>query len=504
LALAACYERGGKRERGGKSEEEPKQALTTPALRAREPTGPADADAKVVLRLQAEPSHLNPMFSADVWATAVAMGDIYEGLMHGARPGSIPQPALAESVRVDGLAVRFTLRKGVLFHDGSQLEAADVMASVEAARASPLGAELDDLSEVSLEDDELVMRFRELRPDRLELFTRLPIMQAKLLRDKDAGKRLRDPVGTGALQFVEWRDEGILLRRFDDYWGQRARAKEVLWAIEPDRVRALHGLRSGALDVVWAVPVAEALAEAKEGKIDVVRRTLPAYTAALFNCERLPAALRAALDASVDRDTLVRELFAGHGAAAVGPFPFGSERHDPALGATPFDRASARTGVRASLKERQSLHLLVPLGSRTMERFADLWAADLRGVVQLRIERLPYAEMLQRVRGGDYEIALLSFQTSDSVDLFSLFHSSAVGTTNLARIAEPRLDELLVAARTRPTQSISRQIHRRLFEIHPMSFLTSDMRLGVVRSDIGGVGDTAPAWGARYVWRGKP
>jgi ABC-type transport system substrate-binding protein len=136
-----------------------------------------------------------------------------------------------------------------------------------------------------------------------------------------------------------------------------------------------------------------------------------------------------------------------------------------------------------------------------MERFADIWAQDLRGVAELRVRRLGYAELLDAVRAGNFDIALLSFTTSADVDLYSSFHSSAAGSTNLSRIADSELDELLEKARTQRTRKLSRQIHRKLVELAPVAFLVSDVRLALVRDSVAGIGDTAEEWGARSLWR---
>ena len=64
--------------------------------------------------------------------------NVYEGLLEYAPASTELRPALAESWEVsdDGRTYTFTIRSGVTFHDGSELDAEDVAASLERIRAS--------------------------------------------------------------------------------------------------------------------------------------------------------------------------------------------------------------------------------------------------------------------------------------------------------------------------------------------------------------------------------
>lgn len=140
-----------------------------------------------------------------------------------------------------------------------------------------------------------------------------------------------------------------------------------------------------------------------------------------------------------------------------------------------------------------------------MERLADIWAEDLRGVVNIEVVKLPFADMLGRVRSGDFDVTFLSFTTSGEVDLYSLFHSSHVGNGNLSRLNDPAVDLLLDGARNAHSAEESRdrgrELHRLLLHLSPFAFLAMDRRLGLVASDVAGVGDGAERGGARNLWR---
>lgn len=522
LALGGCLERGTDKQRSPEevvaelSPERPAEALKQ--IRDEEPEGLAVRDATIVVRLESEPLHLNPLLAGDAQAVRIALGDIYEGLLTIDRPGQSARPSLAKSyVRSgDGRRWDFFLRSGVRFHDGSLMRAADVVRSFEliGETPGPLLAEFDDLVSVKADGlSSVTLQFQEARYGRAEAIAAVPILSKRAfagLKGPTLHKApaSRQPVGTGPLRFVSWKDGVIELARFDDYWGPAARAKTIRHRWVAERQQVVAQLRSGGLDAALQLPVQEALDALKDNPdLVAVRQSLPAYTAAVYNTERanLGVDARRALSKTFDRQALVRELLGGYGAVAIGPFVPNSERADYDLEQPHFSLQAGKEELAELWSGVPPLTLLVPSGSRTMERVADIWAADLRGLAKLDVQRLPFAELLKRVRSGDFDVALLSFTTSSDVDLFSLFHSSEIGSGNLSRLRDQGVDSIIEGLRRAISHEErverSRLLHRQLLYLAPFSFLTTDVRLGLVRRDIAGTGDGVDMWGARSLWR---
>lgn len=514
LLLAGCLERG-KAERD--EEPLPQQAPVADLVVASRlvPPGAADPDATLRVRLEAEPAHLNPLLAGDALAERLLLGDVYEGLLCAPRPDAAAEPCLAESVSVDesGTRWRFALRDRVRWHDGRPLGPGDVVFTYELLRgpspASPLlAAELDDLQAVRADGDVVELRFAGRRPGRRGAIARVPILPRHhfgAAEDVLAADASRAPVGTGPLRFVDWqRGERIALERWDGYWGAPARARRIEHLVRPGREQALAELIEGRLDLALQWPGDEALAAAAHDELIAFAHTQPAYLAAVVNTWRpalSTAAARRALVATVDRPALARALTFGRARVVTGPFLPGDG--DPDVAPIPFDPAAAAR----VLGEAPPLELLVPAGSRTTERIADIWAADAAPAVTLQVVRLPYARLLERVRAGDFDLALLAFTTGPEVDLFARFHSSQIGGENLGAVRDAALDRALEAARAASDddarRAANRRVHRRLHELGAAVFLLSDVRLGLARRDVGGAGDGAEVWGARALWRAR-
>lgn len=165
---------------------------------------------------------------------------LFAGLVDFDENGKVV-PRLAERIDAspDGLHYRFTLRRGVLFHDGTELTADDVKRSVERALhpsapnpystfyASIVGyndftqKRTEDLAGVVVEGSHVVS-FRLTEPDS----TFLPLLAMQPLRPvcKSAGRRYRDDFlacGAGPFKLLEggWvRGQSLTLVRHDGYY----------------------------------------------------------------------------------------------------------------------------------------------------------------------------------------------------------------------------------------------------------------------------------------------
>lgn len=519
---AACFERGGQVavevDDGG-----PGEVAVVPRPAAADPPGEPDPDAAIRVRLEAEPAHLNPLVGGDAVALRVALGDIYEGLLCRATPTAEPAPCLAEWVREsdDGTVVRARLREGVRFHDGVALSPADAAFSFELVRGGGgalgwLTAAFDDLRAVRVAaGGVLELRFAGPRPGRRELLAQVPILPRHVFgADAAAGTMLtaaanRAPVGTGPLRFVAWTSgSSITVERWDGYWGTPARAARIEYRVVPSRARAVLELGAGRLDVAVQLPVDEALeAAARTPSVRAFGYELPAYLAAVHD-QRNPVLadvrVRRALGLLLDRAAIARRLFRGYAQPIAGPFVPGTA----GAGVAPlhYDRREAAALLAAAGVDRPRLVVLTPAGSRTMGRIADIWASDARGYVNLVVETVPYADLLTRVRAGRFDIALLAFTTAREPDLYSRFHSSEIGGENYGALRDAAVDRLLESIRAEPEPArraaLQGALAARLAELQPYTFITADVRLGLARADIGGVG-VGGGLAARMLWRAR-
>ena len=187
-----------------------------------------------------------------------------------------PRLQMAESVATsdDGLTWTFTLRPGLLFHDGTPVRARDVVASLRRwmQRVTAGQALQSYLATMDAPDDRTVRLVfaRPFGPVMEALAS--PVLAPFVMREQDAQTsafdQVRTAIGSGPFMFVAdaFRPgDRVLYRRFPGYvpraeppdgyaGGKVAKLDEVEWRYLPDAATAVAALQSGEVDLLEAVP----------------------------------------------------------------------------------------------------------------------------------------------------------------------------------------------------------------------------------------------------------
>ena len=164
------------------------------------------------------PSTLDPL-AARTHAEITVTGLIFDSLYRIDGDGNVV-PSLAEGEPVydeKKLTARITIRKGIRFHDGSELGALDVAHSLERARTQAKWV-IAPLVGVKQDGDAVVLTLRAPVP---ELTTRLALPQLAITK---AGKAPTDrPIGSGpyVLDTIDRKAHRLQLRAFDDHFAGR-------------------------------------------------------------------------------------------------------------------------------------------------------------------------------------------------------------------------------------------------------------------------------------------
>lgn len=507
LAVLAvgCFERGP-REQAAPPSAAASAAPTDRGWRAGDPTGEIDRAATIRIALEAEPATLDPFATLDA-ASRRVLDAVVEGLVC-ATPGGAIEPCVAArwDIAADGRRLRFTLDPRRRFADGRAVAAADVVASLEASRGighapGPLGGVLDDaVAIVAVDATTVELEVASARPERLRDLALVPIVPAEQLAAPSLGTA---PIGTGPFAVASWdRGVAIELARVDGA-ARAAPSARLRFALVADRADAVRRLVAGQLDLVPQVPIAEALAAtAAHPTVARFRYRQPAMLVAVYNCRRPPlaaAATRRALTATLDRAGIARAILGG-AALTTGPWLPDAPDYDPAVVAPPFAPGRGAGG--------EPLTVLVPAGSTTSARIADIWAADARGRFALTVETVPFADLLARLARADFDVAITSLSAGPEVDPGERLASDAPADQAWPGLRDPTVDALIAARRAAADPAaraqLGRQLHRAVADLAPMAFIAVDTRAGLVGAAVGGVADGGPAPAAWRLWRTRP
>ena len=235
-------------------------------LAALAPAGWAQGPARggsLVVGVQADLATLDPHKSA-LTITYVALSPIYQSLVD-LGPNLELRPLLATSWKVgsDDLTWTFTLRRGVRFHNGRELNSGDVKFSIERILDPKTGArargDLNAIDTVATPDPYTVV-FK--LKSKFGVFpTKLATTYAAILPVEAVNRATNElikPIGTGPFQFVEWKtNDHLSMKRFDGYWEKgKPYLDEVAVKPIPDATVRLTALQTGDVGLILEVPQA--------------------------------------------------------------------------------------------------------------------------------------------------------------------------------------------------------------------------------------------------------
>ncbi|MDO4321694.1 MAG: ABC transporter substrate-binding protein [Lachnospiraceae bacterium] len=226
------------------------------------------------IALGAEPANLDIVANSATVSVEVADGTIFESLVT-VNENYEPIPELAESWEIsdDNTVYTWHLRQGIKFHNGDEMVAEDVAASLNrwlenAGNAQTMIGETQfvaaDTYTVTLTMEKGCAYVNELMGG---LGQRAVIMPKSVVDAVDESGLISEYIGTGPYKFVEWKDQQqIHLTRFDEYqpygtegefsgWGgyKAAYTKDIYFDIVADSSTVTAGLQTGEYDIATEI-----------------------------------------------------------------------------------------------------------------------------------------------------------------------------------------------------------------------------------------------------------
>ncbi|MBC2139669.1 ABC transporter substrate-binding protein [Listeria innocua] len=271
LLLAGCGGSGGKTADSDKKGASAKKDELRIAISA----NPPSLDAQIAN------SNITAQVGYHIFEPLFAMDENFE-----------PQAVLADSYEVskDGKEYTIKLLKGVKFHNGKEMTADDVVASLnrwvkDSQKASTLigGSKFEKVDDYTVK-----MTANEAASDIITVLAN-PIMFAAIypveVVEEAGEKGISEYIGTGPYKLTKWKqDQFIQLDKFDDYkvrenattglaGKKTAATKTLTFEIVTDASTRIAGAKNGQYDIVEEIPQDnyEELEKASNLKLDVTK-----------------------------------------------------------------------------------------------------------------------------------------------------------------------------------------------------------------------------------------
>lgn len=429
-----------------------------------------DGGGTLIAAQGAEPDRLDPHLTS-AYASFQILENVYDTLVQPGDDLSM-EPALAESWTIsdDQLTWTFTLREGVVFHNGRELVADDVVYSYERIMDPDFGAanafRFASIESVTAPDDSTVeIALTRPTPNLLVNiggFKGMAIIPQEIVDD---GTIDTAPVGTGPFRFVSSSpDQGILLERNPDYWQEGLPLlDEVRFVQIPDPTVMLTNLQTGEVDWIASVPPQEL--EGLSGDDSIVLERVPGgdYHYFALNQAREPfdnPDVRQAIAMAIDRPTIAEAAQFGAATANQTAIPEGNFWYHEYAPFTPGDIEGAQALLDGAGVSDLTIGFLVSSEFPETVTQAQVIASQLEPLgITVEIEDVDFGTWLDRQGQGDFDAFMLSWVGNIDPDDFYYAQHHSEGTFNFQGYSNPEVDGLLDDARVETDQAARKALY---------------------------------------------
>ena len=468
----------------------------------------------------ADAKRLIPLLASDS-ASGDISGWIYNGLTKYDKNIQITGD-LAESwdISSDGLQIIFHLRKGVLWHDGIEFTADDVVFTYNTVNdpkvPSPYSSNYGPVEKVETLDKYTVrITYNEPYAPALESWG-MGILPKHILNGNDITKEYysRNPIGTGPYKLKEWvTGQKIVLQANEAYFEGRPKIDTYIARVIPDTATMFLELKFGGIDVMALTPPQyklQADTELFKNYFQKFRYPAFGYTYLGYNL-RDPRfsdrRIRKAITNAINKKDIIAGVLLGYGTPCTGPFPPESWAYNPDVRDSEYNPEKAkallkeagwemgRDGILEKDGKPFEFTVLVNQGNDARLKTAQIIKENLKktGII-MHIKVLEWQAMLhQFIDKKRFEAIIMGWGLSRDPDMYDIWHSSKTkeGDFNFISYKNDEVDRLLLEGRRtfdiEKRKKIYHRIHEILSEDQPYTFLYVPDALPVLHKRFRGV-----------------
>lgn len=380
----------------------------------------------------------------------------------------IPQLATAWETSSDGTQVTMQLREGVVFHDGTPFNAEAVAANIERSQTLDVSRRKSELKSITSTEVtgeyEIVLTLA--GPDATliaQLADRAGMMVSPTAAAAAGADFGLNPVCSGAFSFEERvAQDKIVLRKFDDYWNADAiHFDSVTFLPIPDTTVRLANLQSGDIDMLERLAATDLAQAEGDSGIVVDSAVSLGYQGITFNINNGEKGdnpwgndkrLRQALSHAIDRGALNQVVFEGAFAPGNQSFPPTSPWYNKSLPVEGADIEKAKALLtEAGYPDGIELEVQVPNSTEPLAVMQVIQAMAGQAGIDIKLTSKEFATLLSDQSAGDYTASQIGWSGRVDPDGNNHQFVTTDGGINDSKFSDPKMDELMNAARVAPS-----------------------------------------------------
>ena len=380
--------------------------------------GPASAQGTLAVQIPAEPPGLDLTASPASAIAAVVHYNVQECLVKVDRSGKLV-PWLADRwYTTDSKNYTFFLKKGVHFHNGREMKAADVKFVLERAAnpetKHPFQKRYEIIREIIVKDDYTVsIALKEVNANFLLEMAR----QGSVIYPREAVDTLKSaPIGTGPFTVADWvRGDRIVLAKNKDYHVKGLpHLDKVTFRFIPDPNSALAALKSGDIDVsAFGLGPENVVDLKKDPRFQVILGDTTNDVILAMNNSRKPYSdkrVRLAITHAINKEDVLKGAMFGLGrilGSNVDPLnPYFVDMskavpYDPAQAKKLLAEAGYPNGFDAVLRVSPQYYYTVRTGEVLVSQLAKVG-------IKVKIEQIEWGQWLSQVyKDANYDLTII-------------------------------------------------------------------------------------------------
>ena len=361
-----------------------------------------------------------------------------------------PEPGLIESwENISDTEWILNVREGVKFHDGSDLDADDIIASMQYAKdhSTYTSTFTQFYKSVEKVDDMTVkVTTNEAYAKTLYDLASHAILPSELIAKGDDAIAAT-PIGTGPYKFVKWNlGDSIEFERFDEYWEGQPAIEKLTYRIIPEGSSRTIALEAGEIDFIVEVDNNDMKRIEETEGLAVVNKTGTSFNFLVLNNERHPfdnKDFRHFMNCAVDKDALVMVALNGYGTGNYTQTPVVFEGAATVV-PDKYDKELAQKHLDASGVDPTTVSFSCICSDDVKRRCGEVIQAQLAEFgVTMELESMDLATYLDVAGTGDFDTCIGGYTTNLMLNLIEgKFTEKQIGGSNWSRTVDPKIDEM--------------------------------------------------------------